>query len=71
MNPADLFYQYYFGWTHGAGRKPIDPKRSDHFNEEMRNAYNEGYADGQKSGREAIEKASKRFGYTPSILRAL
>ena len=66
---ADLFYQHYFGWTHGAGGKPMEIKRLAHEDETMREAYEQGYIEGLQANRDASKIISKLRGYKPSVLR--
>jgi hypothetical protein len=69
--PVDNYIQYMFGWHHGAGRKGMVPERAEHKDKEFAALYVEGYEDGQQAGRDAAAKATERFGYTPSIVRAI
>ena len=69
--PGDNYPQYMFGWHHGAGRKGMDPKRAEHEDKEFATLYVEGYKDGQEAGRDTALRASERFNYKPSIIRAL
>lgn len=70
-SPGDNYLQYMFGWHHGAGRKGMDPNRERHEDKEFAALYVEGYRDGQNASREAAATASVRFGYKPSIIRAI
>lgn len=69
IRPADLYYQYWFGFTHGAASRGIDRERWNHMHTEMARAYQDGFADGRNAREKAGKKAAKRYGYKPSILR--
>lgn len=70
MKNADLFMQYMFGFSTGAGRKPIDKTREQHPDRDMRLAWITGFDAGRKALKEASEFAEKTYHYKPNILRA-
>jgi hypothetical protein len=63
----ERFLVYMRGWRHGACMKAMDPTLAHH--QKYGQTYDQGYADGHKSRSDASQRAAKRFGYTPSILR--
>lgn len=58
------------GWKHGATASRRDPAFSLHSREDIKNAYDRGYADGTRAMAAAVLKYSSDAGYTPSITRA-
>lgn len=68
---ADLFYAYMKGWHCGAGLRMLDPKLSEHADEQIKMAYLDGWAAGRKASGTAGRKAEKLYGYAPSIIRLM
>lgn len=67
---GDQFMAYMRGFYCGAGIKFIDDRLAEHADELIRSAYLDGWADGRVAAKAASAAAEKRFGYSPSILRA-
>jgi len=59
----ELYQLYMRGWRDGAGLKPM---REDHMDCPE---YNEAYAEGGRARQRVSNKAVKRLGYKPGILR--
>jgi hypothetical protein len=68
-NKANLFHSYRKGWTAGARIGPLDPKFTEHDNADIKAEYERGYKDGRIANRDALQAASDRTGYKPSVLR--
>lgn len=71
MSQRSLYMAYLKGWRHAAGGHETDPKFFVRLDPCIKNAYAAGYTDGQKAHRDASASASKMYGYTPTILRAM
>lgn len=67
---GDQFMAYMKGFYCGAGIKFIDDRLAKHADELIKSAYLDGWADGRVAAKEAASRAEKRYGYSPSILRA-
>ena len=70
MQPGDLYYAYFYGWRDGAGIRARQVRFTAHENVQIREAYETGYMGGRHARGEAMSRASTRYGYVPSILRA-
>lgn len=66
---VDKFYAYVRGWSCGAAYRQLDPKLSEHRNEEIKTAYLDGWGVGRKAARDMAKDAENLYGYSPSIIR--
>lgn len=66
-----LWMSYQQGWKNGAAVNAMDERFTQHRDEEIRTAYDEGYRDGRAARGAAMTAACKRYGYEPSPLRLM
>lgn len=64
-----LWMSYQQGWKNGAAFHAMDERFTEHKDEAIRTAYNDGYRDGRAARNTAMTAACKRYGYEPSPLR--
>lgn len=71
MATGDHFMAYMRGFYTGAGIKAIDDRLAKHADEQIKQAYLDGWADGRVAAKEASAKAKVTYGYSPSVIRAI
>jgi hypothetical protein len=71
MNPHEAYMTWMVGWADGAAHRVIAERFEKHPKKEFRDLYAEAYEAGKAARNRAAKAATKRFGYKPSILRAL
>lgn len=62
---------YMNGWRDGAGAKALDPKFTSHQDAHIVATYTAGYNEGYKARVEAATAAAERYGYQPTVIRAM
>jgi hypothetical protein len=67
--PAELFQCYMRGWRHGSGGGAMDPKFTEHGDEDFVAEYSAGYLAGYELRKKTQTETAERLGYKPSILR--
>jgi len=67
--PSELFHCYMRGWEHGSRCMGMDPKFTEHADEEFVNEYNAGYEAGYLLRKKTQTETAARLGYKPSVLR--
>ena len=65
----ERFYSELRGYQDGASIRSMRPSFADHDDPQIGKSYQRGYKEGQKDRRAFCERAAKRTGYQPSILR--
>jgi hypothetical protein len=67
--PGTLFHSYRKGWICGARFGALDPKFTEHEDATIKAEYERGWEDGRIANRDAMQAASERMGYKPSVIR--
>ena len=66
---ANNYHAYMQGWFCAVKAKQLPKEISEHPDAGIRKAFVEGYDDGRNALQSALQWASSRFNYTPTILR--
>ena len=61
------YYAAMYGWTDGAGRKPMRSGMADH--PHLGAIYLDAYTRGQRAAREEADRVAAKFGYTPLVVK--
>jgi len=67
---GNQWQSYRKGWVAGASSKPLDPMFTEHTNEKISRAYEQGYQDARLALNAAMQKAADRYRYRSSVLRS-
>lgn len=69
VRAANQWQAYTKGWGHAASGRAFDVVLANFDVAEIRDAYNQGYADAREARRVALHTAADAYGYKPSVLR--